>query len=261
MGKSIAIVMSKGGAAKTTTASSLAGIATAVDDKRVLMVDMDPQGNLTSTFIRGYDGETSYDAFRALREQRSASLPVVEVRPGLAIVPAGTELGNVDTEFASFVGRPFMLKKLLLPLRGRYDMIIIDCPPSMGQLTVNALMASDEVLIPMTPDAYSADGLQQIAGLVDMANEFYAETHICGIAITRYRERRIADRIVVDQIMESRWNKYVLKTRIHENEAVRQAPLAGKDIWSYDETSRGAQDYLMLYKELKEAVKWQKETI
>ncbi len=249
--KIIAIACHKGGVGKTTTAASVGGIL--AEREKVLLVDLDPQMNLTSTFTDGDFEKTVFDAFVGFKSCRRGVLPVYNIRENLDIVPSCLDMCSVDADFASVPGRDNILEKLLVPLLPEYDWIIIDLPAQLGSLTVNALMAADRVLIPMSCDAYSADGLQQIFNFVGYIQYLNERLELLGVLITRYNRRRTVDSVVSEEL-DKAWAGYVFNTRIRENAAISKAPLMKKDILAYDPRSNGAIDYVALCKEIKSRI-------
>ncbi|MCR5760261.1 MAG: ParA family protein [Bacteroidales bacterium] len=248
MTRIIATVCHKGGVGKTTSAASLGGIL-ASEGKRVLLVDLDPQMNLTRTFCSEEFGRTVYDAFKEKR-----NLPVVTIRKGLDVVPSSIDVSGLDNELASVIGRERILSKLLAPVSGSYDWVFIDCPAQLGLVTANALAAADAAFIPISCDKFSGDGLNQMFDFVVMVKDVNPRLGVAGIAVTRFRPRRIVDSRVAESLREG-WGKLVFKTMIRENAAIVQAPLAGTDIWSYEPKSNGALDYKALLSELKARMK------
>lgn len=249
MAKIIAIVCHKGGVGKTTTAASL-GALLASRGSRVLLVDTDPQMNLTRSFTDDEFKENVYSAFCAYRKDPAgAVLPVYPLRDRLDIVPGAVDASGIDIEFASMLAREHVLEGLLAPVRRKYDYIFIDCPAQLGITTVNALVAADCAIVPMTCDAYSAHGLGQIAFFLNMCRSLNRKLSLAGVLVTRFRERRIVDKLVAEKLC-SVWGDKVFGTMIRENAAIVQAPLVKKDIFSYDPRSNGAKDYADLLDEL-----------
>ena len=250
----IALACHKGGVGKTTTAASLGGVL-AARGERVLLVDLDPQMNLTTTFTDGFFERTVYDAFTGFKRNRRADLPVYPVRDNLDIVPSQLDMSLVDTDFASFPLRELMLRKMLEPLKGNYDWVFIDCPAELKTLTTNAFVAADSVLIPLTCDAYAVDGLNQVMGLVELVQEgLNPPLRIIGIAVTKFRSRRVTDQVVAEEL-EKHYGKCLFNTRIRESAAIARAPLEKKDIYVYDRSSAGAVDYAALADEIVKSLK------
>lgn len=241
MKRIISIVNHKGGVGKTTSVASL-GVALSQIGRRVLLVDMDPQGNLSDSLSVPHSGRTLYNA---LREGRS--LPLVEIKPGLSVCPSSIDLVSMDLELGDRKGREYILRDLLSPLD--FDYILLDCPPSLGLLTINALTASSEVFVPLTPEALPAKGLGTLLDIIRRTREgLNPGLRLGGIIITRYQRRKI-NRIVEESLRES-FGDLVFKTRIRENVDISEAPLQGSDILSYSPRSIGAEDYRSLAREV-----------
>ena len=230
----ISIVNHKGGVGKTTSVSSL-GVALARMGKRVLLVDLDAQGNLTDTLTQTPGDRSIYDSLRTLE-----TLPVVKIREGLDLCPSSIDLVSMDLELADKKEREYRLSRLLRGLD--YDFILLDCPPSLGLLTINALTASTKVIIPLTPEALPAKGLGTLLDIIERTKEtLNPGLSLGGILITRYNRRKI-NRLVEETLRET-FGDSVFKTKIRENVDISESPLQCKDIYSYSPDSIGAKDY------------------
>ena len=230
----ISIVNHKGGVGKTTSVSSL-GVALARMGKRVLLVDLDAQGNLTDTLTKTPGDRSIYDSLRTLE-----ILPVVNIREGLDLCPSSIDLVSMDLELADKKDREYRLSKLLQGLD--YEYILLDCPPSLGLLTINALTASTKVIIPLTPEALPAKGLGTLLDIIERTKEtLNPGLSLGGILITRYNRRKI-NRLVEETLRET-FGDSVFKTKIRENVDISESPLQGMDIYSYSPNSIGAKDY------------------
>jgi len=246
--KILTVACHKGGVGKTTTAASLAGILNARGES-VLVVDMDAQKNLTETFTEGGFERTVFDAFVEKKD-----LPVYPVRMGLDLAPAEDRMCNLDALCGGRVGAEHILMRLLKPLRENYSWIIIDSPAQVCTATVNALVAADEVIIPISCDAYSLGGLKQITDLIEPVRENYNEgLSVSGILITRFRPSRRADKKVSAALREV-FGDQVFRNVISETTSLVQASLARTDIYSYNPQSVGALDYGAVLDELLERV-------
>ena len=230
----ISIVNHKGGVGKTTSVSSL-GVALARMGKRVLLVDLDAQGNLTDTLTKTPGDRSIYDSLRTLE-----TLPVVNIREGLDLCPSSIALVSMDLELADKKEREYRLSRLLQGLD--YEYILLDCPPSLGLLTINALTASSKVIIPLTPEALPAKGLGTLLDIIERTKEtLNPGLSLGGILITRYNRRKI-NRLVEETLRET-FGDSVFKTKIRENVDISESPLQCKDIYSYSPDSIGAKDY------------------
>ena len=234
MRQTISIVNHKGGVGKTTSVSSL-GVALARMGKRVLLVDLDAQGNLTDTLTQTPGDRSIYDSLRTLE-----TLPVVNIREGLDLCPSSIDLVSMDLELADKREREYRLSRILRGLD--YEYILLDCPPSLGLLTINALTASTKVIIPLTPEALPAKGLGTLLDIIERTKEtLNPGLSLGGILITRYNRRKI-NRLVEETLRET-FGDSVFKTKIRENVDISESPLQCKDIYSYSPDSIGAKDY------------------
>lgn len=249
MGVIYAIANQKGGVAKTTTAVNLAASLNKRKQK-VLLVDFDPQGNAASGLgidTRSLD-QSIYDAI-------IVDLPVEEVihnsyRAGLDVIPSNTDLAAAEQELGQMEGRALRLKNVLEPIREKYDTIIIDSPPSLGLLTINALSAADRVLIPIQTEYYALEGISQLLDTIKAVQTTYNEgLKIGGIVLTMYDGRNRLAKQVASDVRET-FKSYVFKTMIPRNVRLSEAPSYGQAIIDYDSLSRGAYAYNQLAKEL-----------
>ena len=246
MAKIIAIANNKGGVGKSTTTANL-GAALALKGQRVLVVDTDPQANLTAALL-DIDEKTIevsiYDAMSG-----SATLPIHHVLPNLDIVPADIALAAAEIDLVSRRAREFVLKKLLSPVVGNYDFVLIDCAPSLGLITLNVLSMADSVLIPLTGEALPMRGLAMLDNYIsDVVADLNPALHVGGVVVTRFNNRKL-NTVVLSTIAE-RYGDKVLKSRIRENISIAEAPLAHCSIFEYAPDSNGAADYMALATEI-----------
>ena len=244
MSKVIAVTNHKGGVGKTTSTINI-GAGLAKLGKRVLLIDLDPQANLSQSLGIKDPTATIYGAIRG-----EHPLQPVTVLKRLDVVPSTLDLSGAEIELSSETGREYILRELLDTVKGSYDYVIIDSPPSLGLLTVNALTSADEILIPLQAQYLALQGLSKLLEIVDkIQKRLNKGLRIGGVFITQYDSRKILNRNVVETI-ESHFKETVFKTRIRDNVALAEAPTQGQDIFRYNPTSYGAQDYLALCKEI-----------
>ena len=253
MGRIFSVANQKGGVGKTTTAINL-GTALAIAEQRILVVDMDPQGNLTSGV--GLKGQTApagtiYQALTASDDIRDPSTFLLETRvKNLWIVPADRNLTGAEVELVSLSNREGRLRDLLQPLRDQFDYILIDTPPSLGLLTLNALVAADAVLIPLNCEYFALEGLADlVATLRRVRAVLNPSLDIAGVLMTMYDERTNLGQQVARDIRDF-FQDRVYTTVIPRNVRLGEAPSHGMPAILYDVKSRGSEAYLALAREL-----------
>ena len=237
MAKVIAIVNHKGGVGKTTTTANL-GAALARSGARVLCIDIDSQQNLTSSLMNEEDVSLSISDSLS----NGAALPIVEVSERLHLCPSDLNLAGVEIDLIN--RQRDVLKTMLAPVLPKYDYIFIDCPPSLGALTVNALIAADEIYLPLTGEALPLRGIVSLENIVLKAQRINAALSISGVIIQRYNNRRI-NNAVLDAI-RAKYGDRLFNTKVRECIALAEAPAAHCSIYDYDPDSNGAADYTAL---------------
>jgi len=249
MGKIIAIANQKGGVGKTTTSINLAA-SLGVLEKKVLLIDADPQANATSGI--GIDVETvDIGTYQLLEHSNSAKEAIVKTEtPNLDIIPAHIDLVAIEIELVDKDAREYMLKKALEAIKNDYDYILIDCAPSLGLLTLNALTAADAVIIPIQCEYFALEGLGKLLNTIKSVQKIHnPELDIEGLLLTMYDSRLRLSNQVVEEV-QKHFNNMVFKTIIQRNVRLSEAPSYGESIINYDASSKGASNYLSLAKEI-----------
>ncbi len=241
--KIISMVNHKGGVGKTTSTLNL-GKALSLHGKKVLLIDIDPQANLSQS--SGIE-DIATSIYNAMCD--SAPLPIVNIGTNLDLVPADLDLSEAELRLQADVNGYFILKKILKTVHTKYDYVLIDCPPSLGILTLNALIASTSVMIIVQSEYLAVKGLQTIFSLIERLKEnLNADLTILGLLITQLNPTVFRKSIA--KTVQDLYPKYVLQTIIHQNITLAEASSAGKDIFSYDATCIGAKDYDALAQEV-----------
>lgn len=249
MGTILAIANQKGGVGKTTTAINLGGYL-AQSGRRVLLVDMDPQGNVATCLgIRKHDlAYTVGEVLLGEVEIQQAIIP--SGRPGLDLLPATPDLAGTAVALAGVLARETRLRHALQPVADWYDLVVIDCPPSLGLLTINGLVAAHQVLIPLQCEFLALEGLAQLRETIELVRTHLNQRlHIGGVVMTMYDGRANLARQVVDEVRRY-FPQRIFNTIIPRNVRLSEAPSHGELIYEYDPTSRGAKAYAALAEEL-----------
>ncbi len=260
MSRIIALANQKGGVGKTTTAVNL-GASLARDGARVLLVDIDPQGNASSGLgVVARDGiPTVYDvlirglpAFRAIHR--------AEDQPGLDLLPANRDLVGAEVELVGVRDRETILRDTLVPVAGDYDFVFIDCPPSLGLLTLNTLAAADSVLIPIQCEYYALEGLSQLLNTIQLVQRgLNPHLEIEGVLLTMYDQRLSLSRQVATEAKKY-FGRQVFETVIPRNVSIAEAPGFGKPVADYQPSSTGARRYAALAREIRDKTERQGTT-
>lgn len=249
MGKIIAIANQKGGVAKTTTAVNLSACIATLG-KKVLLIDIDPQGNASSGL-----GINKLDSLRCIYDVVVNNVPISKVIvpteiENLFVVPATIQLAGAEVELVSAISREVKLKKALDLIKDQYDYVFIDCPPSLGLLTLNALTAADSILIPIQCEYYALEGLSQLMNTVRLVQKHLnPHLNIEGAVLTMFDARTNLSIQVVDEV-KNYFKEKVFTSIIPRNVRLSEAPSYGQPIILYDPKSKGAEMYMELAKEV-----------
>src|ERR1700743_3400108 len=248
----ISIAIQKGGSGKTTTAPNV-GAALSQQEKKVLLIDADPQANLSQSL--GIEDEPPFNLYSELKKEilqegGQLSRAIRHTGAGIDVIPASIDLAIVELEMAGIMGREYLINELVKPLTEEYDYIFIDCPHSISLLTVNALVASDYVLLPLPGEFLPLKGVYGFMRQFDLIRKkLNPKLELMGMVMTKYDERKQMN-VGVRRQLEEKFQDKVFSTVIRTNIQLAKAQQAGKDIFHFDRSSNGAKDYRELAGEL-----------
>lgn len=242
--KIITIANHKGGVGKTTTTASVGSIL-ASKGYKVLLIDLDPQANLTVSLLKQEPEDSIYFALTGKED----ALPIVSLTENLSIVPSSLQLATAEMELTAAISRERILAELLSPIKESYDFILIDCPPSLGLLNLNAFTASTEIIIPLVAEVLPFKGLTMINRFTQQVkSRLNPDVYIFGILLTRWESTNLSKQI--EEGLRDELDDKVFETKIRKNVTIAEAPLESKNILEYAPKSNGASDYLAFTDEL-----------
>ena len=234
----------KGGVGKTTSTVNIGAGLHKLGNK-VLLIDLDPQSNLSQSLGIQERDNNIYTALRG-----DTKITPIQISENFDIVPSTLDLSGAEIEMSGEAGREYILKEVIEPIKTNYDYIILDCPPSLGLLTINAFTASDSIYIPLTAEYLPLQGLAKLLEVVEkIKRRLNPNLEIGGVFVTKYDNRKILNRDVLSTI-EKHFAGKAFKTKVRDNVALAEAPSQGLDIFRYNGKSNGAEDYMELCKEI-----------
>ncbi len=249
MGKIISFANQKGGVGKTTSCVNVAA-SLGILGHKVLIIDLDPQGNTTSGV-----GVAKKSLKATTKDMMTGSMPITDIiqetpYQNLWVIPTNTALAGAEFDLFDFDESEFRIKNALAEIKDSYDYILIDCPPSLGMLTINAFAASDGVIVPMQCEFYALEGLSQLMITINRIKRMYnPDLAITGILITMYNGRLLLSMQVISEL-QSHYSDKLFDTKISRNVKLTEAPGFGKPVYYHDKNSKGAKEYLEVAKEL-----------
>jgi chromosome partitioning protein len=244
--KTIAFINQKGGVGKTTCVANI-GAGLARLKKRVLLVDFDPQGSLTCS-LGIKPANTTKTIYEVLKQQILLEEAMLNLQPCLTLIPATISLSALEDDYAGKIGKELLFKRVLKDIKN-FDYVLVDCPPSLGILTLNVLAAVQEVFVPVQTEFLALQGLSQLLEVFQaITQRVNSNLKLSGIIGTRYNRRRI-DKDVI-KYLKANFSSIVFDTVIRENVSIAEAPGFGQDVYSHNAESNGAEDYFSLCKEI-----------
>ncbi|BDD01694.1 ParA family protein [Persicobacter psychrovividus] len=247
----LAFANRKGGVAKTTSVASM-GACLAKLGYRTLIMDLDSQGNLSNGL--GFEMSDDRNITSVFRKNYKLEDIIISLEENLHMTCSNDSLADYETELNASLGREFKLKKTIAEIHDKYDFILLDCPPSLGIITVNALVAASRVIVPLHAQKYSLDGLRKVISIIEEIKDAGAnnELALAGAFFTQYNSRAVLSQEAVNQVSELIGDDILMKTNIRQNISLAESVEIGQHILDYAPTSNGAKDYLNLTKELVE---------